>query len=348
MKKVDFIVIGCGLASISFCEVLKANNKTFMVFDDASQQSSIVAAGLYNPVILKRFSEVWKAQVQLDIALPSYAKIENELNVKVDYQHSIFRRFNSIEEQNLWFTASDKPSLEPFLSTDIKQNNNKYIDAPFGLGEVLHAGRVDTKHLISAYKKDLSSKDSMREERFHYDKLNIGDSDVSYKSIIAKHIIFAEGFGVKQNPYFNHIPLNGTKGEVLTIKAPDLKLDSALKSSVFIVSIGDDLYKVGATYEWTDKTNTPTENAKEELISKLKTFITCDFEVIDHSAGIRPTTGDRRPLVGVHPEHDNLYVLNGLGSRGVMIGPYVAQKLFNFIEKNIELDTEIDINRFEN
>ncbi|GGI56850.1 NAD(P)/FAD-dependent oxidoreductase [Winogradskyella haliclonae] len=348
MKKVDYIVVGCGLAGISFCEVLKTNNKTFMVFDDASQQSSIVAAGLYNPVILKRFSEVWKAQTQLDIAMPSYAKIEKKLDVKVDYKHSIYRRFSSVEEQNLWFTASDKPSLEPFLSTDIKRNTNKYIDAPFGLGEVLRAGRVDTEFLISVYKKDLRSKGSIQEEGFHYSKLNISDSDVSYKSIIAKHIVFAEGFGVKQNPYFNHIPLNGTKGEVLTIKAPDLKLDDALKSSVFIISIGEDLYKVGATYEWTDKTNTPTENAKEELISKLKTFITCDFEVIDHRAGIRPTVIDRRPLVGRHPNNENLYVLNGLGTRGVMIGPYVAQKLFNFIEKNIELDAEIDINRFEN
>ena len=346
MKNVDYIIVGCGLASISFCEVLKANNKTFIVFDDASQQSSIVAAGLYNPVILKRFTKVWEAQTQLDIALPSYAKIEKELDVKVDYQHSIFRRFNSIEEQNLWFTASDKPGLESFLSTDIKRNSNKYIDAPFGLGEVLHAGRVDTKHLISASKKDLKSNGNILEERFNYNKLNISDNKLSYKNIIAKQIVFAEGFGVKQNSYFNHIPLNGTKGEVLTIKAPDLKLDAALKSSVFIISIGEDVYRVGATYEWTDKTNTPTEGAKEELISKLKTFITCDFEIIDHRAGIRPTTGDRRPLVGVHPEHDNLYVLNGLGSRGVMIGPYVARKLFDFIEDGIELDREIDIKRF--
>ena len=66
---------------------------------------------MYNPVILKRFTEVWKAQAQLDIALPNYAKIETELGIEVDHQHHIYRRFSSIEEQNLWFTASDKPSL---------------------------------------------------------------------------------------------------------------------------------------------------------------------------------------------------------------------------------------------
>ena len=30
-----------------------------------------------------------------------------------------------------------------------------------------------------------------------------------------------------------------------------------------------------------------------------------------------------------------------------MIGPYVAEKLFNLIEKDIQLDNEIDINRFK-
>ncbi|ARV10324.1 FAD-dependent oxidoreductase [Winogradskyella sp. PC-19] len=347
MKNVDYIIVGCGLAGIAFSEVLKSNSKSFIVYDDASQQSSMVAAGLYNPVILKRFTEVWKAKIQLDIALPSYAKIEKELGVELDYQHPIYRRFSSIEEQNLWFTASDKPSLEPFLSTEIKKNKNQYIDASFGLGEVLHGGRIDTAHLISAYKKDLKSKGLLIEEEFDYKALDISETRLSYKDIEAKHIIFAEGYGVKHNPYFNHIPLNGTKGEVLTIKAPDLKLDTAIKSSVFIISIGNDFYKVGSTYKWKDKTNTPTEAAKQELLTKLKKFITCDFEVVDHQAGIRPTVGDRRPIVGNHPKIDNLYVLNGLGSRGVMIGPYVAQKLFNLIENNIELDNEINIKRFK-
>ena len=84
MKDVDYIIIGCGLASIAFCEQLRANNKSFVVYDDNSQKSSIVAAGLYNPVILKRFSEVWKSKEQLEIALPVYAKIEKQLNIKID------------------------------------------------------------------------------------------------------------------------------------------------------------------------------------------------------------------------------------------------------------------------
>ncbi|MFD1063254.1 NAD(P)/FAD-dependent oxidoreductase [Winogradskyella litorisediminis] len=346
MKNVDYIVIGCGLAGIAFCEVLKANHKSFVVFDDNSQQSSKVAVGLYNPVVLKRFSAVWKAKEQLDIALPNYKQIEAHLNTKIDFPHSIHRRLNSIEEQNKWFTASDKPNLEPFMSANLKKNTNKFIDAPFGFGEVLNAGRVDTDHLISVYKDDLRQNDCLIETSFQYDALQFLDENIIYKEIQSKHIIFAEGFGVKQNPFFQDIPLNGTKGEVLTIKAPNLKLDEAVKSSVFIIPIGKDLYRVGATYERTDKTNDPTKEAKEELLQKLKTFIKCDFEVVDHRAGIRPTVKDRRPIIGRHSDYKNVYILNGLGSRGVMIAPYVSQKLFSLIENNQPIDKEIDVDRF--
>lgn len=346
MKEVDYIIVGCGLASISFCEQLKAHNKSFMVFDDNSQKSSIVAAGLYNPVILKRFSEVWKAKEQLKLALPIYNKIEDDLNITVDYKLRILRRFTSIEEQNKWFSASDKPNLEPFLSTELIKNTNTEIDASFGFGEVLHAGRVDTQKLIDSYKNYLQQKGILNVSTFSYNTLEFKDEYIKCNDYKASQIIFAEGFGVKQNPFFKNIPLTGSKGEILTIKAPDLKIDYAIKSSVFVIPLGNDLYNVGSTYDNEDKTNTPTEKAKEALLSKMKTFIKCEFEVVKQRAGVRPTTKDRRPLVGRHSAYKNLYVLNGLGTRGVMIAPYVAKQLFQLIENNIALDLEIDINRF--
>jgi hypothetical protein len=346
MEKVDYIIVGCGLASISFCEQLRAHNKSFIVFDNKSQKSSIVAAGLYNPVVLKRFTEVWKAKTQLELAIPLYAKIEKDLDIKIDYKLKIFRRFTSIQEQNKWFTASDKLNLETFLSTQLIKNTNSEIDAPFGFGEVLHAGRIDTEMLISKYRDFLKSIDCLLEETFQYDKLEFNADAIHYNYIQSKQIVFAEGFGVKHNPFFSHIPLTGSKGEILTIKAPDLKIEYAIKSSVFVIPLGKDLYTVGSTYNNEDKTQEPTETAKDELILKLKTFMKSDFEVVNHVSGIRPTVKDRRPLVGRHLEYKNLYVLNGLGTRGVMIAPYLADQLFQFIENDKSLDVEIDIMRF--
>ena len=174
-----------------------------------------------------------------------------------------------------------------------------------------------------------------------------GPDEVIYRSLKANRIVFATGFGLSENPYFNYLPLQGAKGELLTIKATELREHSVIKSSVFIIPLGDDLYRVGATYNWKDKTNLPTREAREEILNKLRTFLKCDYELLDQIAGIRPTVTDRRPLVGRHPEYHNLYVLNGLGSRGVMIAPYAAGCLFEFIQKQIPLPTEMDVRRFD-
>jgi len=344
--QVDYIVIGIGLAGISFCEQLKANNKTFVVFDNASQQSSTVAGGLYNPVVLKRFTPVWKCEEQLNLALPMYAKLEDALHVKLDYKIPVYRKFASLEEQNDWFAASDKPILSDYLSLKIIKNENDALGAPLGFGEVLETGRIDVKTLMDAYKEDLIKKDLFFETVFNYDDLKNENNGVQYESINAKHIVFAEGFGVKQNPFFKELPLVPAKGELLIIHAIDLKIDYVLKAGVFLIPLGEDLYIVGATYEWKDLSNAITTNAKEELLNKLKKLINCEFEVVKQVAGIRPTVKDRRPLVGRHNTYKNMYVLNGLGTRGVMIGPYVAKQLYDFIEKNIPLEREIDITRF--
>ncbi|MFI1771995.1 NAD(P)/FAD-dependent oxidoreductase [Thalassobellus citreus] len=343
---VDYIIVGIGLAGISFCEQLKANNKSFIVFDDKSQQSSTVAGGLYNPVVLKRFTSVWKSKEQLGIALPMYKRLEEVLNVKLDYKTPVYRKFASLEEQNDWFAASDKPKLTEYLSTDIIKNENESITASFGFGKVLKTGRIDVKTLMNAYKFDLLKKNLFFEESFNYDDLKVEEDTIRYKNITSKYIVFAEGFGVVKNPYFNKLPLVPTKGELLVIHAPKLKIDYVLKAGVFLIPLGNDLYIVGATYEWEDTTNKTTVKAKEELLSKLDTLISCNYKVVKQVAGIRPTVKDRRPLVGQHQDYKNMFVLNGLGTRGVMIGPYVAKQLFNYIENEIALEKEIDIKRF--
>lgn len=345
--KVDYIIVGIGIAGIGFCEQLRVHGKTFVVFDNGSQQSSAVAGGLYNPVVLKRFTAVWKSTEQLNIALPHYANIEKRLNVKLDYKLPVYRKFASLEEQNDWFAASDKPLLSRYMATKIVKNNNDFIEAPFGFGEVLETGRLDAKTMIKAYKVDLLNDNLLIESQFNYDDLQVNPDAISYKNIEAKYIVFAEGSGIRHNPYFNNLPLNPVKGQLLIIHAPNLNINYVLKAGVFLIPLGDHLYYVGATYDRDDLSHDTTEKAKVELLGKLKKLINCSFEVVNQLAGIRPTVRDRRPLVGKHKNHENVFVLNGLGTRGVMIGPYVAKQLYNFIENNEPLEKEIDICRFK-
>ena len=344
--KVDYIIVGLGLAGLAFAENLTENNKSFIVFEDDSQTSSLVAGGVYNPVILKRFTPVWNAKEQLEIALPFYQRLEKKFNTKFDQKFITKKVFKSIEDQNNWFAAIDKPKLIDYLDSKLDSNNYHGVIADFRFGNVKETGRIDTKKLVEAYRNYLKERNEIHFEKFEYDKIELKENTIRYKALEANRIVFCEGFGIKKNPYFNYLPLNEAKGELITIYAPELEIDFLLKSTLFVLPLGNHLYKVGATFNWTDKTSNPSEEGKKELIDKLAKVINIPYKIIDQTAGIRPTVAGRRPLVGVHPKYKNLAVLNGLGTRGVMIGPTVARALYNYLEKQEELEKDIDIMRF--
>ena len=344
--KTDYIIVGSGLAGISLAEELRSRRLRFMVFEDESQTSSLVAGGMYNPVVLKRFNPVWKGAEQLDVALPFYKKLEKRFQRTYDQSIDILRIFKSVQEQNNWFSASDKPRLKPFLVPEIEENRNSSVLADHLLGRVRRTGRVVVRELVNDYRAALREEGLLRSENFDHHRLKIAENNLGYDDIESGRVVFCEGNGMADNPYFKDLPLEGTKGELITIHAPELKLDEVVKSAVFVMPLGDDLYKVGATFNWTDKTNAPTEQGRRELVDKLRKVISCDFKIMEHEAGVRPTTQDRRPLLGVHSEHPRLAVFNGLGTRGVMSAPFLAEQLVNFLEGGTPLDAEVDISRF--
>ena len=344
---VDYLIVGGGIAGLCFAEHCLQNNKRFILITDDSQNSSKIAGGLYNPVILKRFSGLEDAGVQIDYLEEFYSAIEQKIGIQVNFPLPLLRKFFSIEEQNNWFQAADQPKMTPFLCTTIVKNSIAGIEAPFNYGLVLRTGYLDTALFVEAYQNYLQSKKCIKKETFDYSKLVINDNCVGYESIQARKVIFAEGFGIHANPYFSHLPLDGTKGELLIIKAPDLGLKDIINTSVFILPLGNDLFKVGATYNWKDKTNSPTEEGRKELVLRIKEILQCDFEIISQSAGVRPTVKDRKPLIGMHEMYNTLFILNGLGTRGVMLGPFCAKMLFNYCENKIEIPLNYSVKRFK-
>ncbi len=344
---VDYLIVGSGLAGLSFAHLLEQNNKSFIIFDNHSQNSTSIAAGLYNPVVLKRFTSIWKSKQLLDESIPFYESIQNKLNANFLFHQSLFRVFSSIEEQNMWFESSDKTSLAAFLNPVLMNNPCPSLNAPYKLGEVIGSGYLNTQLYKSISEDYFRKNDLFKDEIFNYLNIIFNTDHYSYKEYDFKKIVFCEGFGVHQNPYFNFLPIDGTKGEIITIRALNLKLNILVSSGIFMIPLGEDLYRVGATYNWLEKNNLPTNEGKNELINQLKNLIKTDFDIISHEAGIRPTVKHRRPILGRNSVHKDFYIFNGLGTRGVILAPYLAKQLYNFIEHDICLDPEIDITKIK-
>ena len=339
----DVLIVGFGLAGWALTEVLKQEGKSFVVFDAKKQSSSSLATGIYNPVVLKRFSAVTHAQELMNFSIPFYAKTANG---KFQHPMSIHRVFTKAAEQNKWIEALDKPALSLYMSSKLHENDIYNIAAPHGFGEVLHTGRVDVNGLLHHARHNLARTHSFVQEQFDYNALKITDEGVAYNQWTARHIVFAEGLGVKHNPWFATLPIIPNKGEWLEVLCKGLQLTKMIKGSVFIVPLGNNRYRVGATYARTFEGSTPTAANRTWLINQFQKYTKLPFEVLFHGAGLRPTVPDRRPIVGTHPNFRSLSCVNGLGSRGVLWAPFLADLLVKHIYLNTSLPSNLQARRF--
>lgn len=345
--KVDYIIVGLGIAGICFSKQLLNHEKSFLVIADNVAGATQNSGGVFNPIVLRRFTAPDDTIERTKYALKTYEDIQRYTPDTWLYRkHGVFRIFASVEEQNNWFAASDKAHLKPFISPQVQSNANPYILAEFGLGEVMQSFKIDAVAFVNSYKDYLLTNQKMRLESFNHKKLS-RVSDIypwQYEGIQAKHIVFAEGAEVVNNPYLTTDVILPNKGEYLILKAPKLKLDYMLKGGVYVIPLGNDLYKVGATYSREDATNHPTEIARKEIEEKLQKMITCAYQVVDQITGIRPVTKDRHPVLG--EINEGMYIFNGLGTRGFTRGPSYSKLLYDAIENNQPLPSTMDVKRF--
>lgn len=311
------------------------------------KNSSLIAAGMYNPIVFKRITKSWKADELVPYLNDFYPELEKHLNASFDTKIDILRIFKNWEQQNDFIAKTEDENYSQFIHSENTEtlNRNK-VENAFGYGTVTQSGWINTKLMLSKYRNFLEKKALILNEKFDFDSLKVEPEKITYKELTANKIIFCEGTQIQQNPYFNYLPMVPTQGEILTIKVENLSVDKILNKGFFIMPLGNDLYRVGSTYNWKISHYETTEEAKAELIEKIKTVLPQEFEIINHQAGIRPTVKDRKPLIGLHPEHKNLGVFNGMGTKGILIAPYFANHFSEFLEGNSELEKEVNIDRF--
>ncbi|MBB4118732.1 glycine/D-amino acid oxidase-like deaminating enzyme [Mesonia hippocampi] len=343
----NYLIIGCGLAGISLSEQLYQEQDSFFVIDGDTERSTSVAGGIFNPIMLKRFSLAWEADKQLPYALDIYKRLENLHQTTFIHELPIYRKFNGVEEQNNWFVASDKPGLNSFLSSTLTEEVDE-LCSKFKFGEVKQTGYVNTALLQKKHINWLKEENRFSQEKFDYQQLHYHQEEniYTYKTLRAKHIIFAEGVGLRKNPFFNWLPLKMNKGEYIVVEAPEFKLSSVIKAGMFVLPLGNNYYKIGATYDNTGNDYLPTSEKKKQLIQAFEEISHKPYTLIDQEVGLRPATADRRPFLGKHPKNSNMYVCNGFGSRGVLIAPTAAKQLLCYINGQADLPEEVDITRY--
>jgi len=343
MQKQPYIVVGFGIAGATIAWQLYLKKVPFVIIASPTNTCSRAAAGLINPIVFKRLNMSWMATDLLPVADVFYNQVENLLNHSIRRHHSIVKIFNSVEDENNWMVKKTNSTYNQYFG-DVKLPNIPEVDIPFGTGFINSIGHLDTNSYIDLSKVFFQQKGiEFIEENFNYTRFK-GNEYLQFKF---SKIIFCEGFGVKENPFFNYLPLNGTHGDTIIIKTKDYNFDGVLNKNLYVMPLDDNLYKVGASINWEKKEAEPTETGKDNLLDRLSAFAHFDFEIVEQQAGIRPTVADRRPLLGTHYEFPELVIFNGLGTKGVMLAPYFSQQLLDNLMENKPLNDDVNIARFE-
>lgn len=345
---IDYIIVGLGLSGVSFCQKLKQNQKSFVVIDHGQQSASRVGSGLFNPIALKRTKPAWRGPQLMSIAIPLYKALEIDLGIQFVHHAPILKIMQQTADINDWHRASALADCKSYINHDVVQNTNPVITVPLGFGVVKNTGWVDTALLVERYSLLLESKKALIKAVFDSNALQFTENGVRYGKIEAKYIVFTQGVGLISNPRFSFIPLQKTKGELMVIECEDLQEKSIIHGGVFMIPLGNNRYRVGSTYNWRDQAEGTTTSARISLQTKLDKIVRTPYQIINQSAGFRPTTPDRRPVIGVHPRFPQLAICNGMGSRGVLQAPFCAELLYDYIENGTLIPQEININRFKN
>ena len=345
-EKIDFLIVGQGLSGTIISEEIFRRGFTFNIIDNHHINSaSMAAGGMMHPMSFKRLIPSWKALEFVKYAQSFYHDIQKNLEEKFYQDFQLYRPFDSIEEQNDWMAKTKDENYKGLLSTtDAKI---KGILQPYGIGVVNFSGKLDVVPFLQHFKKKFQN--YLLNEKFEFDELLVSNENICYKGRSYGKVIFCEGYQYINNPYFGYLPNNITKGEILEFKSDSLDR-CMISKGCFIAPFDNEnetQFVLGSTYEWNNQDEAITEKGRLELEQKLQNIGCQSYKVIAQKCGIRPTTHDRRPLVGRHPIHKNLYIFNGMGSKTVMMGPLMAKQLLDHIEYKTEIFPEADIKRLE-
>jgi glycine oxidase len=346
--RVDYIIVGQGLAGSALALRLLHRNQRIVVFDrHGKTQSSRVAAGLFNPITGKLMTKSWMADVTFRELHSFYPHAEKLLGHKFFYLKPIYRPFHSIEEQNDWMAKSADRGLRDYIRQVFTQSAfGNQVHDPYGGILIRQCGYLDTVIFLEGVRNYLTSLASFRPQTLDQNQLEIKQDGVTFGDLEAKKIIFCTGMEQANDSFTRSIPLRPLKGETLTIET-EQRLELIYNRGVYILPTTAHYCKVGATYEPNHTDPAVTETGRSELEQKIKDLLKMSYRVVNHEGGIRPTTPDRRPLLGAVSESENVVIFNGLGTKGVSLVPHFSRLLADWLMGEAEIPPAVNINRYK-
>ena len=152
------------------------------------------------------------------------------------------------------------------------------------------------------------------------------------ETVSASHFVVAAGlgsarFGEQLGLEMKVVPV---KGQAMRIRpmSPLPYGPPITDGSINIVPLADGTYWIGATVEFEPTIQTPTLGGMQQLMEQSLALLPVlrDSELLSNWGGMRPRPlGQRAPILGRSPMHQNVIVATGHYRNGVLLAPITAR-----------------------
>ncbi|HWA10377.1 MAG TPA: FAD-dependent oxidoreductase [Opitutaceae bacterium] len=319
-------VVGQGLAGTLLAWQLERSGADFRVFDSGhGAAASRVAAGIVNPVTGQRLARTWRFEELAPPAREIYREIGRALGIPLWHDRRVRRRFRNGAERALWATRQARGELVPFAGA--ADGDGFWIEG---------AAHVDVAALLTA------TRDRWRRAG----RLVEGPADIARLQERHELVILCTGAALRAEPWFVRLPWAVAKGEMLVLDAAGLAPEVILNCGHWLLPLGGDRAKVGATYAPGRDDLVPEPAARAELERSAAALLERNFSVRAHEVGLRLGLPDKRPVAGRCPGAPGLAVLGGLGSKGVLLAPWLARQWLDHLSAGTPFDPAVDVARF--
>ncbi|MCF6326567.1 MAG: hypothetical protein L3J21_04650, partial [Devosiaceae bacterium] len=210
--------------------------------DNGENASSIIAAGIMNPLVFRRMTKGWRVDDFVPSLIDFYTSVEEETTTSFFQNLPIRRLFSTEHERGLWIKKQDREDFKDYMTPleESDDNYNKCINQ-FGSGRIKNAFTITPSIFLDSAKNIIREKGKIIEATFNYVDLK----GTSYHGSQYDDIVFCEGYLGMNNPWFSFLPINPTKGEVLTIHSDKLPENESLNLKCFNLPMGKKQFKIG-------------------------------------------------------------------------------------------------------
>jgi glycine/D-amino acid oxidase-like deaminating enzyme len=343
--KIDTLIAGQGLAgSVLAWHLIGKGQRVLVVDRDEVNTSSKVAAGLVTPLAGARFNLPEGLETRLDYARSFYWKHEEASGATFFHHRRIARLFQSEAERAAWNGRLSTEGDRYARFHEALRIDGERFHAPHGGFEMKEGGWLDVPAFLEYTRQALLERAAYAIGQVKSSDIELEDHAIRWKNVTAGRVVFCEGWRGNQNRFFDWIPMNAALGDILDLEIPQLEDETRIVSrGGWLIPLGGGRFRAGSNYRHQFTSEAPDEAGRTEVLNKLGKITPVTPLVVTHRSAVRPIIRRSQVFMGVHPAHRRVAFFNGLGSKGVLNGPWYAAQLANHLLDGAPLPADADL-----